>query len=98
VIEPAVDEGDLDVTTLVAQRLLCRRHVLAVLLAARVGVMSGGDKADGVAHSIRMHRLQRVGQVWMPVTHADIDRQRMADGGEPRPQSVRLPLRQLRDG
>ena len=52
--------------------------------------MRGGDEADGAADSIRMHLLQRVRQVRMPVAHPDVDRQRVARVGEARPQPVSL--------
>jgi len=64
------------------QRLLGGGRVLAILLAARVGMMRGGDEHDRLPHTIGIHLLQRVGQQRMPVAHADVDRQRTAGGNK----------------
>ena len=95
VVEPALDKRDVDVAAVIAQRLLGRRDVLAILLAARIGVMGRSDETDGAANAIRMHPLQRVRQIRVPVAHANVDRQRVTHGNQARAKAVRLPLRQL---
>ena len=95
-IEPAVDEGHVDVAAVRSQRLLRGRDILAVLLTARVRVMSGSDETNRMPHAIRVHLLQRVRQQRMPVAHADVDGQRTAGGVEAFAETVRLATRQLR--
>jgi len=57
--------------------------------------MSGSDEANCAADAIRIHLLQGIGQEGMPVTHADVDGQRVAHGSKSFAQAIGLPLSQL---
>jgi predicted GNAT family N-acyltransferase len=58
VVEPAVDERDVHVGRVIAQRLLRGSDVFAILLATRVGMVRRGDETDRAADAIRVHLLQ----------------------------------------
>ncbi len=96
-VEPALDKGHIDMAACLAKLLLGGGDVLAILLAARIGVVRRGDESNRVPNAVRVHLLERVGQQWMPVAHADVDRQRAPRGNEARAKSVGLPARQLGD-
>ncbi len=90
VIEPVGDVGDLDVGQPGAGEMRPRfRDVLAILRAARIAAVRGGDEADGAPDALPRHGLECIGEVGMPVAHADEDRQRRAGRGEalPRPSA-----------
>ena len=83
VIEPAAHIRDVDVRAIRAQLGTCRGDGLAVLLAARVRMLGGGNESDRAAHAGGAHLATCVGQERMPVAHADVHRQRVARGHEP---------------
>ena len=77
-----VPVADVDDSTSAAARGRERRarvaDVLAVLQAARIAALRGGEHADRAADAGARHRRQRVGEERMPVAHADVHRQRHA--------------------
>ena len=73
------------------------RHVLAVLLAARVGMLRGDDEPDRTPHAGLVHVAQRVGQQRMPVAHADVDRQRVPRAGQTTARTIGLAPGDRRD-
>ena len=76
-IEPAPDERHLDIVAIASQLGACGGDVLAILLAARIGVLRRSDETDGATQAGGAQLTQRVGQQRMPVAHADVDRKRM---------------------
>ncbi len=92
-IEPAVHVRDIDIAAGVVTQPVARGDdVVAVLLAARVGVMSGSDETDRVPRAVLVHLVQRVPDERVPVAHPHVDGQRMSRGRQPLAQPVRLPL------
>src|SRR5688572_7814167 len=90
-IEPAPHERDFHVIAVAPQLGSRRGDVLAVLLAARIGMLGGGDEADGAAQACRAEIAQRVWKQRMPVAHPDVDGKRMAGCLEAGPQALCLP-------
>jgi hypothetical protein len=74
-----------------------RVDILAVLRAARVAPLRGGDEADCAAHAVARHGGECVAEVGMPVAHADVHRERHRPLVQPGAQEVGLPQRQLGD-
>ena len=99
VIEPVADVGHLDVRKSGAGEMGPGfGDVLAILRAARVAAVRGGNEADGPPDALPGHGLERIGEVGVPVAHSYEDRQRRPGSGEALPQAIRLRLRQLREG
>ena len=88
-IEPASGERDLDVAPVASQLGPRGGDVLAILLAARIGMLRRGDEPDRMSRPGVMHLAKRVRQQRMPVAHADVDWQRLSHRREPVLQTLR---------
>ena len=96
-IEPASGERDLDVAAFASQLRPGSGDVLAILLAARIGVLRRGDEPDRAPRALVMHLAERVGQQRMPVAHPDVYRHWVPDSREPVLETLRLTPRHLGD-
>src|SRR5690242_7528866 len=98
VIEPALDEDDVDVTGIARPELDARgEHVLPVLLTTGVRMLSGGNEADDPSDAVGVHLVQRVGKKRVPVAHPDVHRKRQARRRKAVAKTVCLPPGQLGD-
>src|SRR5688572_25478152 len=89
--KPVGHERHLHVGKTALENLRARSlHVLAVLRAARVAAMRGGDEPDRTANPGARHLRERVGQIRVPVAHADVHGQGSAGLLEAGSKSVSL--------
>src|SRR5262245_18900147 len=72
----------IDHRSTIADGLLRRGNVLAILAAARIAAERGGEKSNRPLHAFGLHLPQRVGQERMPVAVAPVERQLDAGCGE----------------
>lgn len=60
--------------------------------------MRGHDEAQRTPYTGTRHSLQRIDKEWMPVAHADVDREAISGSVEPVPKPFCLRLCKLGEG